>query len=193
MTSRSKPYGTTVRKWFRWIHRDLSFFFAGVIVIYAISGLALNHKRDFDSDYSVTRTELQMKGAFPHPEPVSLDEVMEYLDAIGEQQAYMKHYYFGPGQLKVFLKGGSSLVVDMNTGKAVYELVKKRVVLGSFIRLHYNPGKWWTWFSDLFAISLLVITLTGLFMNKGRTGLWGRGGIEMAVGILLPLLLLLLN
>ena len=194
MTSRSNTGRSAIwRKWFRMLHRDLSFFFAGVIVVYAVSGLALNHKRDFNADYSITRTELQQEGVFPHPAPVNLDEVKGYLKAIGEEEAYMKHYYFGDQQLKVFLKGGSSLVVDMNTGRSVYESVKKRVVLGAFTRLHYNPGKWWTWFSDVFAVALLVITLTGLFMNRGRTGLWGRGGVEILIGVLLPLLFLLLN
>ena len=34
------------------------FFFSGVLLIYAVSGFMLNHKRDFNSDYSVRRTEL---------------------------------------------------------------------------------------------------------------------------------------
>ena len=57
--------------------------------------------------------------------------------------------------------------------------------------LHYNPGRWWTWFADAFAVSLLIITLSGLFMIKGPKGMWGRGGIEFALGILLPIILLL--
>jgi hypothetical protein len=56
--------------------------------------------------------------------------------------------------------------------------------------LHYNPGKWWTWFADIFAVSLIIITLTGLVMLKGKHGLWGRGGIELLIGIAIPLILL---
>ena len=181
------------RRWFRVIHRDLSFFFAGIVIVYAVSGLALNHKRNFNADYRITRAELQLNGTFPHLSQITQPEVEGYLKQIGEEQAYMKHYYFGEKQMKVFLKGGSSLEVDMNTGWAVYESVKKRTVLSAFTRLHYNPGRWWTWFSDMFAVALLVITFTGLFVNRGRTGLWGRGGLEMAIGILIPILLLLLN
>ena len=44
---------SAVRKWSRPVHRDLSFFFSGVLLIYAVSGFMLNHKRDFNSDYSV--------------------------------------------------------------------------------------------------------------------------------------------
>ncbi len=194
MTSRNNPRCPIAwRRWFRLIHRDLSFFFAGVVIVYAVSGLALNHKRSFNADYRITRTELQIDGTFPHLNQVTRLDVEGYLKQIGEERAYMKHYYFGEKQMKVFLKGGSSLEVDMNTGWAVYESVKKRTVLSAFTRLHYNPGRWWTWFSDIFAVALLLITFTGLLVNRGRTGLWGRGGLEMAIGILIPLLLLLLN
>ena len=44
-----------VRKWSRSLHRDLSYFFTGVLVVYAVSGFMLNHKKDFNSDYSIVR------------------------------------------------------------------------------------------------------------------------------------------
>lgn len=94
--------------------------------------------------------------------------------------------------MKVFIKGGSSLTVNTETGEAYYESVKKRPILSSFNRLHYNPNRNWTIFSDIFAVSLIVITLTGLVMLKGRKGFWGRGGIEFAAGILIPLAFILL-
>ena len=65
MQSTTKPgakRGSQIRRWARIIHRDLSYFFAGVVVVYAVSGIVLNHKRDFNSNYSVRRTELQMPG-----------------------------------------------------------------------------------------------------------------------------------
>lgn len=190
-SKRNSPGKLPWRRWFRIAHRDLSFFFAGVIIVYAVSGIALNHKRDFNADYKITRTELQVKGAFPYASQVSESEVKTFLTQVGEEDAYMKHYYFGEGQMKAFLKGGSSLTVDMKSGRALYESVKKRPVLSAFSRLHYNPGRWWTAFSDIFAVALLLITVTGLFMNRGRTGIVGRGGIELIAGILVPLLFLL--
>ena len=162
-----------------------------IIIVYAVSGIALNHKRDFNSDYRISRSEIMLKGDFPKQEKVSKEETLALLDQVGEENAYMKHYYFGDQQMKVFLKGGSSLEVDMNTGKALYESVKKRPILSAFNRLHYNPMRWWTWFSDVFAVSLIIITITGLFMNKGNKGIIGRGGIEFIIGILIPVLFLI--
>ena len=59
-------------------------------------------------------------------------------------------------------------------------------------KLHYNPGSWWTAFADIFGGGLILITLTGLVIVKGPKGLRGRGGVELAAGILLPLLFLLI-
>ena len=50
--SKEKRISGKFRKWCHILHRDLSFFFAGVILIYAFSGIMLNHKRDFNSDYT---------------------------------------------------------------------------------------------------------------------------------------------
>ncbi|MCK9181152.1 MAG: PepSY-associated TM helix domain-containing protein, partial [Bacteroides sp.] len=58
-------------------------------------------------------------------------------------------------------------------------------------KLHYNPGQWWTYFADVFSICLILITLTGLFLVRGKYGLTGRGGVLLVVGLLFPLLFLL--
>ena len=111
---------------------------------------------------------------------------------VGEdEKGYTKHYFPKENQLKIFIKGGSSLVINLTNGEAVYEQVRKRPVISAFNRLHYNPGRWWTVFSDIFALSLLIITITGLILVKGKKGIGGRGGIELLVGILFPLLFLL--
>ena len=67
----SNNFSAKIRKWFRVIHRDLSFIFAGIIIVYAVSGIALNHKRDFNSDYRISRSEIMLKGDFPKQEKVS--------------------------------------------------------------------------------------------------------------------------
>lgn len=172
MQSTTKPgakRGSQIRRWARIIHRDLSYFFAGVVVVYAVSGIVLNHKRDFNSNYSVRRTELQMPGTYPAPAETSREQAEELLRAADPEARYVKHYASGEQRVKVFVAGGSVLEVDMQNGRAVYEKLTKRPVISSMNRLHYNPNRWWTRFSDIFAASLLVITLTGLVMVPGAT------------------------
>ena len=110
----------------------------------------------------------------------------------GVGEAYVKHYRPDAATLKVFLQGGSSLTVDLARGDALYERLTRRYVWSALTRLHYNPGRWWTLFADAFAGGLILITLTGLLLVKGPRGLRGRGGIELAAGILVPLLFLLI-
>lgn len=192
--SKPKPgYGATLRRWSRGIHRELSFFFAGVIIIYSVSGIVLNHKKDFNSNYSISRSEIQLQGGFPALSQVDKAFAVGLMKQVGERaKDYTKHHYFGESQMKIFIKGGSSLDVDMNSGKALYESVKKRPVISQMNRLHYNPNRWWTYFSDFFAVSLILITITGLVMIKGRKGFWGRGGVEFVVGVIIPVIFLFL-
>lgn len=190
----SSNFTKQLRKWSRIIHRDLSFFFSGIIIIYAISGFVLNHKKDFNSDYSIKIHEFIIEGNYPLvQDEFTKDKVLTILEPYNERNNYTKHYFPKDKSMKVFLKGGSSLVVDLTSGIALYEQVKKRPVISQFNWLHYNPHKWWTIFSDIFAISLIVITLTGLFMTRGKTGIMGRGGIELILGIIIPLLFILLT
>ncbi len=184
--------GNIIRKWLRIIHSDLSFFFSGVILVYAVSGFLLNHKGDFNSDYSIKQYEIQYESTPPISQSeLSKEKVLELLEPYGEARNYTKHYFPDSLSMKVFLKGGSSLEMDLSTGKGLLESVKKRPLFSGLNRLHYNPNKWWTLFSDIFAFALVAIALTGIFMLKGKRGLWGRGGIELLIGILIPLLFML--
>ena len=178
----------------RWIHRHLSFFFAGIVIIYALSGILMNHRDEINPTYSARRIELPSALAeIPRAEgSVTVAEIETLLDEIGEKGRYTKHYYPDERTMKVFLKGGSTLEVDLRTGAGVYDRLRKRPLLGDLVRLHYNPGRWWTYFSDLFAIGLIVITLSGLFLARGKRGIRGVGGLELVLGILIPLLFLLL-
>lgn len=178
-----------LRKWSRTIHRDLSYLFAGALLVYAVSGICLNHKRDFNSDYVIKLEKYDITQPLPASRE-GYDEkfVKSLLGPLKEDGNYTKHYFPSENTMKVFLKGGSSLTVNTESGAAQYESVKKRPILGSLNRLHYNPSKNWTVFSDIFAAGLIVITVTGLMMVKGKKGLWGRGGIELAAGIIIPLL-----
>jgi hypothetical protein len=55
--------------------------------------------------------------------------------------------------------------------------------------LHYNRGKKaWTYVADGFAVLLLYLAASGLFMLRGRKGLWGRGIVLVAIGASVPII-----
>ena len=184
--------GSAFRKWSRIIHRDVSYLFAGMILIYALSGILMNHRGDLNPHYSVSLQEYQVDADLTDKTKVDKALVLTLLEPIGEADNYTKHYFPKDGQMKVFLKGGSSLVVDTRTGAAVYESLKRRPLLSDMVKLHYNPTKGWTIFSDAFAVCLILITITGMVMLKGPKGFWGRGGILFVIGVVIPVLFLVL-
>lgn len=181
-----------LRRWFRLLHRDLSFLFSGMVLIYAISGIYMNHRDTINPHYNVTLTEHTLTN-LPSQAEMTREAVEEIMADMEVSEKYTKHYFPKQNHLKVFLKGGSSLVVDLTSGEAQYESLRRRPLVSTMTTLHYNPGKWWTWFADTFAVALILITLTGIFMLKGNKGLWGRGGIELIIGIAIPIALLLLS
>ena len=190
---RQRNKGIVIRKWLRNIHRELSYLFAGVICVYAISGICLNHKRDFNSNITISRHELILSGDFPSvADSVKKESLYGFVEQLPDYETYTRHASVGENSVKIFFKGGSSLEVNMESGAARYEKIRRRPFFSSLNRLHYNPTRWWTWFSDIFAVCLLIITITGLFMLKGPKGMIGRGGLEFLIGILIPLMFILL-
>lgn len=185
--------GITLRKWSRVIHRDLSFFFSGMVLIMPFPEFVMNHRNTINPNYSVERQEYAITEILPVQSDFKKEDVLKLLVPLGEEGNYTKHYFPQENLMKVFLKGGSSLVVELSTRHAVYEKLTRRPLLSALTKLHYNPGSWWTHFADLFAAGLIIITVSGIIMIKGPKGLWGRGGIELAAGIIIPLLFLFYN
>ena len=99
-------------------------------------------------------------------------------------------YYPSGNKLNIFIEGGS-IQINTLTGEGRVERISKRPVFYQFNFLHYNPGKWWKWFSDIYCIALILVTITGLFIVKGKNGITRRGAILTVIGIILPLLFLL--
>ena len=178
------------RRWCKILHRDIGYFFVGSSIIYGLSGIALNHLNDWNPNYSVQvenfSTDLDLKKS----ENVK-NHVLQLLDKIDDREHYKNHYYPQQNYIKIFLEGGSSVVVNVDTGQGTAEFLKKRPVFYSVNFLHYNPNRWWMWFSDIYAGSLILLAVTSLFMVKGRKGAWGRGGIYVALGIIIPILFLM--
>ena len=182
-----------LRKWGRVIHRDLSYLFSGMLIIYAISGIVMNHRRSISPDHSIEVIEYVADA--PKVEREQIDKAFvqqHYLAEHGLADSYTKHFFPKGERMRVLIKGGSSLTVDLSTNAVTFEKLERRYVIGAMARLHYNPGKWWTIFADLFGASLIVIVLTGLIIVKGKRGIWGVGGIELLIGILIPLAFLFL-
>ena len=178
------------RKWNRILHRDIGFFFVGVTVIYGLSGIALNHLRDWNPNYRVDRVEV-MTDLSLERSPRLKENIIQFLEDIGVRDDYKNHYFPEAGYLKIFLAGGSSIVMNVETGQGMAEYLVKRPVFYQANYLHYNPHAWWMWFSDIYAGALIFLAVSSIFMVRGKKGAWGRGGVYIALGIIIPVLFLL--
>jgi hypothetical protein len=179
-----------IRRWARLLHRDLGFFFVGTSLIYGFSGIALNHIKDWNPNYSVVYFEKKIEQDFNLKDSADVF-VTQLLNSLDQEENYKTYAYLPNERLKIYLAGGSSVTVNITERSAQVELLQRRWFFYQVNFLHYNPHVWWKWFSDIFAGALIFFALSALIMVRGHKGFIGRGGIYVALGILIPLLLLL--
>lgn len=169
------------------LHRDLGYFFAALIIIYSLSGIALNHLDDWNPNYVVKRYE---KDFVNNKSDIDQAESEVILEKLGFEDQYKSHFRLSETETKIFFDDGS-LVLNSSTNKALIETVKRRTIFYESNYLHYNPNRLWTWVSDIFAGCLIIITITGMLVLRGKKGITGRGKWFIAAGTALPLIFLL--
>jgi len=175
------------------LHRYLGYFFLGTTVIYAISGLAVNHMEDWNPNYIVERQQVDV-APLADDEDLSESEALQIFQSLGlkQGQSFNPNNVFYPDEnlVEILLSSNEKIRINTSTWRAEHEQVKRRPFLHLFNFLHLNSAKKaWTLYADLYAIALLLIALTGLFMKKGRKGLWGEAGLWIAAGLALPFVL----
>jgi len=176
------------RKWNRWLHRKLGYLFFGMTVIYGVSGIALNHgvARHWNPGI-VSRSESYIYPESLTKSSVDKDVVEEILEMTGEHRNYKQYYFPDENHMMIYLKGGH-IYVTLATGELTLTRIRSRAVFSEVNYLHYNkPKKLWTWFSDLFALALILMALSGIIMVKGKRGITGWSGLLFAIGFLVPL------
>jgi hypothetical protein len=174
----------------RVLHRDFGYFFFGMTIIYAVSGIALNHRHHWNANYIIRQetTSISIPEMAAGPDK---EAALNILEQINGDLTYKTHIG-SENNIKIFVDGGS-VAVNLTTGESKIETIRKRPLFNEFNFLHYNkPGKLWTWFSDLYCVGLLLLAVTGLFILKGKNGIKGRGAWMTAIGIIIPLLLFLI-
>lgn len=175
-------------KWRRLVlalHRDLGYFFTGVLLVYAVSGLAVNHVDDWNPNFVIERREIKLD--LPRDRSQITEEaILATLEPLGEGKNLRGFDFPSPSRVKIYLKDGS-ILARLRDGSAEYESIRRRPLLYEANVLHLNPTKWWRWFSDIFAVALIVIAITGLCIARGPQGLAGRGKWLVGTGLAAPL------
>ncbi len=175
------------RKWNNLLHRDIGYLAVGLTIIYAISGIAVNHVDDWNPNYQIRKVPIQT-APLRHKNSVNLVEIVLKNMNIAEKPE--SSFQPSPQELHIFFEN-KTLKLNLISGKGEWEVVERRPFLYEFNYLHLNHAKrLWTYFADLYALALLFLAISGLFVLKGKNGLKGRGKWLTAIGFLIPLFFL---
>jgi len=180
-----------LRKLNRNIHRDLGYIFFFLTMIYGLSGIALNHRDNWNPSYIIKQKELSINPEQLTQEKLNKESLIKLTTEYAPGEKYKTHFSPDENTLKIFIKDGN-IQIDLQSGQAILETSKRRPVFHQFNFLHYNPIRWWTIIADIYAISLMVLAISGLFILKGKNGIKGRGAWLASLGIVIPIAFLLI-
>lgn len=177
------------RRWrpiLRALHRDAGYLAIGLTVVYAVSGIAINHIGDegWNPNFSTEESTYQVAAPLP-ADPAQATEIV--LDQIGIEQEPSDFYLVTDDQLAIYV-GESIIHANIESGEVYAESQHPRWFLRAANWLHKNRAKAaWTYIADGYAVFLLFIAASGAFMIKGKKGIVGRGAILIAIGVVVPI------
>ncbi|MDG1571267.1 PepSY domain-containing protein [Robiginitalea sp. M366] len=160
---------------FRMFHRYLGFFLAGIMAVYAISGIVLTFR---NTDYMKSEVEVAR-----NLEP-GLDD--EALGAALRRRAFKADRVEGD---LVYFSGGQ---YNRATGAAVYTEKRLPIVLEKMNNLHkMHSGNPLFWLGIFFGLALLFFSVSAFFMFRISAPVYKKGLYFAVAGFLLTVLLLL--
>lgn len=196
----------TLHQW-HWISSALCLI---GMLLFAFTGITLNHAADIGAQPQVTRKQLQlppeMRVALGHgggeaPTPQSDDAALPPAVRLWLDQALTLELPVAPAEWsaeEVYLSlprpgGDAWLRIARDSGEVEYELTDRGWI--SWLNdLHKgrHTGWAWKWFIDVFSVACLLFSITGLLILKfhaaNRPSTWPLVGL----GLIAPLLLLIL-
>jgi len=178
------------RPWVRAIHRDIGYFAVGLTIVYALGGIAVNHIADWDPNFTQQQATHELGPLERDDEAIGklvaerlkLDEVPQDVYRVNDEE------------LEVAMPSGRTLQVNAKTGRVLEQGQEPRFFLRAANWLHLNRGKKaWSYIADGYAVFLLYLAISGLFMIPGRKGLIGRGALIALAGAAVPVLYVTLS
>ncbi len=172
------------------LHRDLGYFYVGLIISFALSGIMMNHREHWHPEkYTVESKAISI--APPNEEMISQVYAEKLVKELGIKDK-MRRHSVKKGTLRISLEK-HDVEIDIASGKGEIIAFKKTPLISHTMKLHKSTSDWWIYYSDIFALSLIVIALTGMFMIKYGKHTFAARGWKLAIaGLIFPLIFLLL-
>jgi hypothetical protein len=183
----TKGLAATIRKrwraWLRAIHRDIGYLAVGFTVIYALSGIAMNHIDDWDPNFHATEVTRKIT---PIADELSDDAAAKQIAAAAGLTGKIDDVYRAGDEVRLTYASGSKVTAIGDT--ITIQARRDRFFFRVADWLHTTRGKQaWKYIADAYATLLLYLAISGIFMIKGRLGLRWRGGVLIAIGLGGPL------
>jgi len=171
------------RAWLRAIHRDIGYLAVGFTVIYALSGIAMNHIDDWDPNFHASEMTRKIT---PIPDELSdADATKRIADAAG-LTGKIDDVYRAGDEVRLSYASGSKVTAIGDT--ITIQARRDRLFFRVADWLHATRGKQaWKFIADAYAALLLYLAISGIFMIKGRLGLRWRGAALVTLGLVAPI------
>ena len=171
------------------LHRDLGYFYIGLIISFAFSGILMNHRDSWHAEkYTVETKKIEVKI------PANTDITENYADSLGKQLGIddkIRRHKVDEGKLRISFEK-NDVEIDLNSGKGEIVTFIKTPIISQAMKLHKNTSNWWIYYSDIFGLSLITIAITGAIMIPAGKFTFKKRGWKLALaGLFVPLLILL--
>jgi hypothetical protein len=171
-------------------HRDLAYFFLGLIIAFSISGIFLNHRQTWHPRRYTYSTEKISTAA-----PIIKDSVNDaYIAAFTNANRIddqVRRFQVDDKQLRISYVN-SDVEIDATTGEGKITTYRTTPLLAQMTQLHQDTSKWWIYYSDVFGLAVFIIACTGMFIEKGKNSFRSRGWWLATLGLIFPLIFLFL-
>jgi hypothetical protein len=171
------------------LHRDLGYFYIGLIISFAFSGLLMNHRDSWHPEKYTVETKQIAVAIF---DQAAINDV--FVEKLAQQLKIddkIRRHKVKKDVLKVSFEK-NDLEIELKTGKGELVRFNKTPIISHAMGLHKNTSNWWIYYSDLFAISLITIAITGtLMIPAGKFSFKQRGWKLALLGLIVPILILI--
>lgn len=174
----------------RAIHRDLGYFYVGLIISFAVSGIMMNHRNQWHPEkYVIEKSSFQIT---PLEESQINDSVVQEIVKANGINDKFRRQSIKKGELRVSLEK-TDIDIDLKTGKAEVTSFIHTPVISQIMKLHKNTSDWWIYYGDIFGLSLITIAITGtMLLAKSKYSFKRRGWKLALAGVVFPLVVLFL-
>jgi len=185
--AKPKPFRTQMYKVARWMHVYMSTATLLVILFFSVTGILLNHP-DLVFGAEVVTQEISgtLDTTWLEVDNVSWLAISEFMRNQHDVQGKVADYWHDSSEGQInFVSAGYLADVYFNLETGGYTLYTESQGMLAFMKdLHKgsNTGSTWKWTIDVFAIFLMLVSLTGLILTLVLKKLRLKGLLTMVLG-----------